>query len=1007
MDLVEDDFPLMPAFLNQLGLALRRRFEAFHDVNDLVGAVDKTRHALATAPQADPDRAMFLANLGMLLGMRFGLVGDLADAEDGIAAGVAAVHATPSGDPALAVRLSHVATTLDARFERTGKDADLDQAIQFATRAVAIADADADDEFLATLQHLLGNVHRSRGTRRGSLDDLDRAVTAARSAVTLTPPGLPDRPIYRYGLANALAARFDQTSHRADIDEAIEIGEELTAGPFPSPSDRALFLNGLSNAYAGRGERFGMLADLTRAVECGREVVEALGGRPANPLRLMYLSNLANKVATLGHHNGDSTRLDEAVALAEEAATVAAEHALYGPIQNNLAGLLRERFHRAGHVADLHGAIGAYRRALQKVRDDDPRRPGILAGLGVSLLNLFEKVGDRAHPERSPDLAEGRTVLERAVKDTPEREPDRARRLFDLASLLSLLPDQAALERALAVLTEATGQPTATPLMRAETGKLLAVLATRAADRRPQGLRASLAPKAGHRRYHELAAQAWRGVFEQVPLLVDRTLDRVDRQRHLKVLGGIGSAAAATALHLGDVDQAWLWLEQGRAVLLSQELESRTDLDMLRGVNPGLAEKVERIRQSLHAEGHPWEITIAVSERLEARRAALEEWPSVLAEIRQLKGFERFGMPPTMEELRGSIEHSGGAGGGAVVALNVSETRCDALVMTPAGPTHMPLPDLRADEAMSQAGTFRTLLDTPMVEAADANAAMAEVLDWLWTAVAQPVLKRLGFTSTLTPHAEGPRVWWIPTGPLSALPVHAAGRSHGADEAAQTALDRVVSSYTPTVRMLRGVRPTSDATAVTGQAGKTLVVGINSVPLHPPLLKAEEEARLVGKCLHAEPVLGADATHDTVYSGLPACAWAHFACHAKADSADPGASYLRLADKQLLVREIMGLVVPSGHLAYLSACSTAYGGSELLDEAIHLASAFQVAGFRHVVATQWPVNDSVALGYSEKVYDQVTRRVAPAVAVHRAVREVRRAKPDQPLAWASHVHFGR
>jgi hypothetical protein len=49
VDLVDDGFPLMPAFLNQLGLALRRQFEAFHDVDDLMEAIDKTRQALALA----------------------------------------------------------------------------------------------------------------------------------------------------------------------------------------------------------------------------------------------------------------------------------------------------------------------------------------------------------------------------------------------------------------------------------------------------------------------------------------------------------------------------------------------------------------------------------------------------------------------------------------------------------------------------------------------------------------------------------------------------------------------------------------------------------------------------------------------------------------------------------------------------------------------------------------------------------------------------------------------
>jgi CHAT domain-containing protein len=43
-------------------------------------------------------------------------------------------------------------------------------------------------------------------------------------------------------------------------------------------------------------------------------------------------------------------------------------------------------------------------------------------------------------------------------------------------------------------------------------------------------------------------------------------------------------------------------------------------------------------------------------------------------------------------------------------------------------------------------------------------------------------------------------------------------------------------------------------------------------------------------------------------------------------------------------------------LAFLSACQTARNPArDLLDEAIHLASAFQLAGYPHVVGTLWSV----------------------------------------------------
>ncbi|MCA2227374.1 CHAT domain-containing protein [Nonomuraea aurantiaca] len=53
--------------------------------------------------------------------------------------------------------------------------------------------------------------------------------------------------------------------------------------------------------------------------------------------------------------------------------------------------------------------------------------------------------------------------------------------------------------------------------------------------------------------------------------------------------------------------------------------------------------------------------------------------------------------------------------------------------------------------------------------------------------------------------------------------------------------------------------------------------------------------------------------------------------------------------------ELTSLVIDDGYLAYLSACTTAFGGVELLDESVHIASALQLAGFTHVIGTLWPI----------------------------------------------------
>lgn len=71
---------------------------------------------------------------------------------------------------------------------------------------------------------------------------------------------------------------------------------------------------------------------------------------------------------------------------------------------------------------------------------------------------------------------------------------------------------------------------------------------------------------------------------------------------------------------------------------------------------------------------------------------------------------------------------------------------------------------------------------------------MTSVLEWLWDHITGPILSHLGYCASHP--AAWPRVWWCPTGPLTLLPLHAAGH-HGTGDAVY---DRVVSSYTTTLR---------------------------------------------------------------------------------------------------------------------------------------------------------------------------------------------------------------
>ena len=107
--------------------------------------------------------------------------------------------------------------------------------------------------------------------------------------------------------------------------------------------------------------------------------------------------------------------------------------------------------------------------------------------------------------------------------------------------------------------------------------------------------------------------------------------------------------------------------------------------------------------------------------------------------------------------------------------------------------------------------------------------------------------------------------------------------------------------------------------------------------------------------------------------------------------------------------QVARLRLNNAELALLSACSTARPGRRLTDEAIHLAAPFQLAGYRHVIGTLWPVNDAAAVMIADGIYAAITAHPGTgdiAGAVHAATRKLRDQWADRPSVWASHIHVG-
>ena len=105
-------------------------------------------------------------------------------------------------------------------------------------------------------------------------------------------------------------------------------------------------------------------------------------------------------------------------------------------------------------------------------------------------------------------------------------------------------------------------------------------------------------------------------------------------------------------------------------------------------------------------------------------------------------------------------------------------------------------------------------------------------------------------------------------------------------------------------------------------------------------------------------------------------------------------------------------------LAFLSACHSAnFEDESTADEVVHVAKAFQLAGFPSVIGTLWQAFDGDAAIVSGKFYAYLKWRMGQgamndfdgdlfARALHSAVNFLREKNPYSCVNWASWIHYG-
>jgi len=654
-------------------------------------------------------------------------------------------------------------------------------------------------------------------------------------------------------------------------------------------------------------------------------------------------------------------------------------------------------------MEDLDCAIVTKEQAVKSTPDGDPARAMFLNNLGNALQSRFEQTGSME------DLDRAVVTDEQAVESTPYDNPARAARLNNLGNALQrrfeMTGSMEDLERAIVTKEEALKCDTAQPSIRLTAASSCSdlLISQRSYDRAKPILQAAL---------------------RLLPTVSPRELRRSDQQWNISRFANITSRAVS--LSLADAEDPYntlQMLELGRGILATLQLDVRSDISVLAASYPDLAQQFQDLRERIDSSARTFNSRSVIVDSpvtfnsafgssifVNTYRTSVKQFDELLLSIRSIGGFENFLLGPSESELRHLAED------GPIVAFNISDIRSDAFLITADNIRSLHLPLLTSDSLEHFGKRFVTAVNNRHLRLYSHSLREVNVvLQWVWDVAVSPILDQLGFTQ-MPPHGEAwPRVWWVGNGLLNILPIHAAG--YHDSPSLKTALDRVISSYAPTVKSLSYARERERAARATIKE-KAILVAMPTTPEQKNLPYVKIEVKDLGNVLSKVSIdtrVMWNPTRTDVLSELPKHTIVHFACHGHSED-DPSQSSLLLEDwkiRPLTVTDLMSLNIESAKFAYLSACHTsAMQNFRLLDESISLSSAIHLLGYPSIVASLWQIMDSHSAEVTKDVYAWISEegRLDPrraAEGLHRAVCDLRnRTRKQDPLVWAPFIHVG-
>lgn len=984
-----------------LAQALHSRFEAFASLDDLADAVGKVEQAIAASrPPRGAHFALlsdYLSELAIIKGLPLSQFDEaIKKAEQGLKLDEPPAYRS-------AVLIGH-GCALARRSMRTGSIADINDAISSLEESVTgstLMGVDKPFQSLALIS--LGTALLQRFERTGDLDDLNAAVEKHRMVVELTP-------VWRclQSLSRSLLLRFQSTGSLDDLNEIIQIGDRLLRST-QNKVQRFNIMNISAHALLARAQRTSSMKDLEIAksmADEGIKLEEELG----HPTGADSSDALAQISLVLFLFTESKEHLETAMKSGKRALdSVSHDHPERPRLLNNLSNIMQNGVDRGVLGSEeLNEAIEINQKAIDMSSTAHRVRPYCLLNLSTALLARFGRSRSREDLDRAVEFAQD------AVNAISDDHPFRAHWLNNLGHTLQhrygVDPSEDDWNTALKTYEDNISLKQGMPTARiASAVQALTFLRNVPSTRTSQDLKrvSSMIDKA----------------VQLLPTASPREIHRDDQQRILSMFGGFAAEASALSIKNKDPVRALQLLEIGRGVMASTQLDMRSDITELEKAQPKLAAKFKFLREELDPNPNgplpelPPQWQPSAQAQMSRRFQASKEFDDTVKEIRRHPKFERFLLGPSDVEMKAA------AALGPIVILNASTFGSHAIIVSQDEIKYLSLPELRHEDVIENSDIlFRIILENKVTEMRHNNKETKRILEWLWDVAVERILDTLGFTEVPTNNDSWPRVWWIPVGRLSSLPIHAAGyHSTTGPAVGRSALDRVISSYTPTIRALNHSRDQMNRIRANSAPQTIVLVSTPSASDRRSLEFAEKEITTIKGLLPTSitPIVLDKPKKSDIFDNIDKSSVVHFVCHGQVDPKDPSLSRMLFSDYSFSVADVAKRKLSQAQLAYISACHAANNRNvKLLDESIHMAGAFQLAGFPAVVGTLWQIQDKHSPEIAEIVYRAMCTggelNVQRAVyGLHFAVREFRKellkelgSKTSDPLLWAPYIHVG-